>query len=139
MSTFDAMPKAPEPDMNQPISFLETGPNRAERCAVIHESENGLEILHVYGEADLTAVGEFETALESAAASGRPVVIDLGPCQYLDSTMLSAFVKANQTYLGRFWIVVPQTGIVRRLFTITSLIVHLPIVDSLAAAGLHAL
>jgi hypothetical protein len=45
-------------------------------------------------------------------------------------------MRASDTYAGRFQIVVPPTGIVRRVFTITSLIGQLPVIEKIG--GLDA-
>lgn len=102
--------------------------------AIIHESKPEGEILHVFGEVDLTNVEELRSAIDSAAANGLHVVVDLDTCSYIDSTILSVLMRASETYAGRFQIVVPAAGIVRRIFTITSLIGQLPVIDKVPGA-----
>ncbi|HTA37596.1 MAG TPA: STAS domain-containing protein [Candidatus Acidoferrales bacterium] len=102
--------------------------------AIIHESRPEGEILHVFGEVDLTSVDELRSAIDRCAANGLHVIVDLEPCTYIDSTILSVLMRASETYAGRFQIVVPPSGIVRRVFTITSLIGQLPVIEALAGA-----
>jgi anti-anti-sigma factor len=97
--------------------------------AIILESRSEGEILHVFGEVDLTSVDELRSAIDSAAATGPHVIVDLEPCTYIDSTILSVLMRASETYAGRFQIVIPPSGIVRRIFTITSLIGQLPVIE----------
>jgi len=103
--------------------------------AIILESRADAEILHVFGEADLTSVDGLRTAIDQAAAGGLHVIVDLAPCSYIDSTILNMLVRANEAYSGRFQIVVPADGIVRRVFTITSLITQLPVTEAIDGLG----
>jgi anti-anti-sigma factor len=102
--------------------------------AIIHESKPEGEVLHVFGEVDLTNVEELRGAIDRAAADGLHVIVDLATCSYIDSTILSVLMRASETYAGRFQIVVPAGGIVRRIFTITSLIGQLPVIDKVPGA-----
>jgi anti-anti-sigma factor len=102
--------------------------------AIIHESRPEGEILHVFGEVDLTSVDELRKAIDGAAATGLNVIVDLEPCTYIDSTILSVLMRASETYAGRFQIVVPPSGIVRRVFTITSLLGTLPVIEKIAGS-----
>jgi anti-anti-sigma factor len=104
--------------------------------AIILENRPEGEILHVFGEVDLTSVDELRSAIDRAAASGLHVIVDLEPCTYLDSTILSVLMRASDTYAGRFQIVVPPSGIVRRVFTITSLIGTLPVIEKAPGSDL---
>jgi anti-anti-sigma factor len=99
--------------------------------AIIHESRPEAELLRVFGEVDLTSVDELSGAIDRCAANGLNVIVDLEPCTYIDSTILSVLMRASETYAGRFQIVVPPGGIVRRVFTITSLIGQLPVIEKM--------
>jgi anti-anti-sigma factor len=104
------------------------------QSAIILESQPEGDILHVFGELDLTSVDELRGAIDRAAANSPHVIVDLAPCTYIDSTTLSVLMRASKTYAGRFQIVVPPSGIVRRVFTITSLIGLLPVIEELAGS-----
>jgi len=116
--SLDAVP------MNEPKSDAVSG------VAIVHESRPESELLRVFGEIDLTSVEQLRGAIDRAAKDGAHVLVDLGPCTYIDSTILSVLIRACETYTGRFQIAIAPTGIVRRVFTITSLINELPIVES---------
>ena len=133
------MPAYPQEDRN--VRDLDTLPVNGKhhdvaQNAIILESRPEGEILHVFGEVDLTSVDELRSAIDSAAAGGPHVIVDLEPCTYIDSTILSVLMRASDTYAGRFQIVVPPSGIVRRVFTITSLIGQLPVIEKIG--GLDA-
>ena len=128
------MPAYPQEDRN--VRDLETIPVNGKhhdvaQNAIILESRPEGEILHVFGEVDLTSVDELRSAIDRAATSGPHVIVDLEPCTYIDSTILSVLMRASDTYTGRFQIVVPPSGIVRRVFTITSLIGQLPVIEKI--------
>jgi anti-sigma B factor antagonist len=99
--------------------------------AIVREERDHAEVVHVLGEVDLSSADELSEAIAAAGASLRPVVVDLQRATYLDSTTLTALVRANAALAGRFYIVLPSGGIVRRVFEITSLIGALPIVESI--------
>jgi anti-anti-sigma factor len=103
--------------------------------AMIHDSRAHGEVLQIFGEVDLSNVGELREAIGRAAAGGGQVVVDLTTCTFLDSSILSALVRASETYSGRFHIVVPPGGVVHRVFSVTSLLGALPVVESIEAAG----
>jgi len=124
------------PQENRNIRDLDTLPVNGKhhdvaQNAIILESRPEGEVLHVFGEVDLTSVDELRSAIDKAAASGPHVIVDLEPCTYIDSTILSVLMRASDTYAGRFQIVVPPSGIVRRVFTITSLIGQLPVIEKI--------
>jgi anti-anti-sigma factor len=102
--------------------------------AIICEDRPEGDILHVFGEVDLTSVDELRTAIDKSAAKSLQVTVNLEPCTYIDSTILSVLMRASETYAGRFSIVVPPQGIVRRVFTITSLINQLPVIEKVPGA-----
>jgi anti-sigma B factor antagonist len=100
------------------------------QAAIVHESRPECELLRVFGEIDLTSADELRNAIDSAAGKAAHVIVDLAPCTYIDSTILSVLIRANESYAGRFQIAIAPTGIVRRVFTITSLMKELPILET---------
>lgn len=59
-------------------------------------------VLTVYSDIDIASAADFRAALDLAMAAGKPVVIDLTACHYLDSTGISTLVSAYnaKTSLG---------------------------------------
>jgi anti-anti-sigma factor len=93
----------------------------------VHDTVAGVELLRVFGEVDLSSVPAFEDALRSAAGPEARIVVDLQACTFIDSSVLTALIRAERSYRGRFGIILPESGPVRRVFVITQLLEHLPI------------
>ena len=106
-------------------------------CAFVHESLTGLQIVHVYGDVDLSSSPAFESAIAEAAQMQAPIVINLEPCNYVDSSVLSALIRLHKTYGDRLWIVLPKSSPVRRIFAITSLLLALPIIETITDIHSH--
>jgi|SRR5665213_2944969 len=94
----------------------------------VHDHVAGVDVLRVYGEVDMSSVAALEAALKAAAGPDSKIVVDLQPCTFIDSSVLAALVRAEKTYKGRFGIILPEIGPVRRIFTITKLLEYFPIV-----------
>lgn len=94
----------------------------------VHDHVGGVDVLRVYGEVDLSSVAALESAIDAAAGPDAQVVVDLQPCTFIDSSVLAALIRAERTYQGRFGLMLPEVGPVRRIFTITSLLDHFRIV-----------
>jgi anti-anti-sigma factor len=57
--------------------------------------------LRLVGELDMSSAQELEEALGSAIERGGPVLIDLGEVTFMDSTGISALLKAAYALRGR--------------------------------------
>jgi anti-sigma B factor antagonist len=57
--------------------------------------------IRLAGELDMSSTRELEEALGSAIERGGPVLIDLGQVTFMDSTGISALLKAAHTLRGR--------------------------------------
>jgi len=92
--------------------------------AFIHTSGDFAEVVNVYDDVDIATADALWDSIRRAidAAGGRPVVVDLTNCKYIDSRGLLQLTKAHRA-LGshRFWVVLSPTGFHRRLFDITGL------------------
>lgn len=95
-------------------------------CAFVHQNIVATDVLHVFGEIDLSNVDEFLKVLGTLdpAAAG---VVDMGGCTYIDSAGLRALGKAYMAREGRLRVVVASKGPVRRIFDITGLSTQLQI------------
>jgi anti-anti-sigma factor len=107
-------------------------PDPIRRTKLVVESVGAASVARVVGEVDLSVVADFKDAIEEAARAGGPTVIDLTACTFIDSTCLSAVVDAEKAHHGHLWIMLGETGIVRRVFTMTALLTHLPVISALA-------
>ncbi len=62
-------------------------------CATTVEPERV--VVAVSSDIDIASVTQFRAALDSAITVGKPVVVDLTACRYLDSTGISTLVGAR--------------------------------------------
>jgi anti-sigma B factor antagonist len=92
--------------------------------------DDGLRIIAVRGELDLSTAADLEPPLEEAIASGdASVLIDLSACEFIDSTGIALIVRAWQKLDDRFSI----CGIgdqVKRVLDVTGLKATIPIHSS---------
>jgi anti-anti-sigma factor len=104
-------------------------------CYTFVRNEDGFAAsIHVFGEVDLSAASELETALETASASGKGVILDLTACSYFDSSTIAIMVRAMKRWGERFAIVVPPAHRTRRILQLCNLESTLPIETSVASA-----
>jgi anti-sigma B factor antagonist len=97
--------------------------------ATAAQLDDGVHVISVRGELDLSNAGNLEPALGEAIASGEgSVLIDLTECEFIDSTGIALIVRAWQRLdsaaegegRGRFVICSDNTQ-VRRVLEITGL------------------
>jgi len=103
--------------------------------AFVHERVEDVDVLRVFGDVDVSSTGRFETAMRAAARIGARLVVDLRTCTFIDSSILTALIRAEKTFKGRFGIILPEDGPVRRIFAITSLLKYLPVVADLSVTA----
>lgn len=74
-------------------------------------------VITLFGEHDLATAGEVERALGQAVATGNPIIVDLRPTAFADSSILCALLRAEKR-AGRdaFAVVLAPDGEVARLF-----------------------
>ncbi len=84
----------------------------------------------MFGEFDLSVADELREAIALHLRSRLPLVLDLAYCEYLDSTILSVFVRLAKAEPARLGFVVPLGARVRRIFDMTHLSDALPLVPS---------
>ena len=98
---------------------------------------NGVVSVTASGELDLYSSPKLERALAAAMEDdAREVLVDLGECEFIDSTVLGALLDAHRRLSAtdtRLAVVAPDRQI-RRVFELTGLDRLFPIHDSRAAA-----
>jgi anti-anti-sigma factor len=96
-------------------------------------------ILAIAGELDLSVADEIESLVNKTILAGRAIV-DLTHCTYIDSTVLSVFVRLTARHDEHFAMVVPLGSKSRRIFEVTQLVGTLPVyADRVAAVRRPAL
>jgi anti-anti-sigma factor len=104
----------------------------------IHSPQAGVVLVALRGEHDLSSKAELSAALERASASEPLVVVDLGECSFIDSTVIAAIVACfahAREHGRRLALVIPQSdGIVARTAELSGLRALVPTFSSLAEA-----
>jgi anti-anti-sigma factor len=90
--------------------------------ALVHERLPWAEVLNAFGEFDLSVADELHEAIALHLRSRLPLVVDLGFCEYLDSTILRVLVRSAKSAPSRLGFVVPASARIRRLFEMTRLV-----------------
>ena len=87
--------------------------------------KDGAWIITVAGEVDLAVAEELREAIGRAAPS-KVVLVDLGPCEFIDSTAIAVLVAAHKAHLeeGRRFAAIGPTKQVRRVLELTGLDRH---------------
>jgi anti-anti-sigma factor len=110
--------------------------------AIASELDDGVRVIAVRGELDLSTAPELEGPLEEATATGdATVLIDLTECEFIDSTGIALIVRAWQRLdraaegEGRGRVVICSGNEqVRRVLEITGLELSIPIHEKREAA-----
>jgi anti-sigma B factor antagonist len=99
------------------------------------EMADGVSVIHVAGDLDLSTVGAFDAELEHALASEH-LVIELGQCTFIDSSALRALVRAQRlvTRAGGELALVAPSQPARRVLEIATLDRFVPVFGSLGEA-----
>jgi anti-sigma B factor antagonist len=108
-----------------------------QRFETTAEIVNGVRVVAVRGELDIATSPRVRELLDDAASDGaRPLVIDLGLCEFVDSTGLAALLHgAKPAQNGESHVaIVSREGDVRRLLELTAIDQTIPVFESLDEA-----
>jgi anti-anti-sigma factor len=107
----------------------------SQMCAFVYQTTPPASVLNVFGDIDLSNVSEFQAAIDRLdAGEDRRPIVNLAGCTYIDSSGLRTLCKAYLASARRLRIVVPATGSLRRIFTITGLTAQLEVAPTLEHA-----
>jgi anti-anti-sigma factor len=89
--------------------------DRYRQFAIVRDVEPLSVVLHVFGDVDLSTVGEFSEAIDQIAVDGGdPLLINLSKCRYFDSSGLAALIHARKVLGARLTLLVdPKSQIYR--------------------------
>jgi anti-anti-sigma factor len=59
----------------------------------------GLHVISVEGELDLAVAGELQAAIDRAAGAER-VIVDLEPCEFIDSTGIAVLIRGREALIA---------------------------------------
>jgi anti-anti-sigma factor len=88
-------------------------------------------IVHVFGEATFADTAALESMIVSVVRIGRPVVIDMRECTYMDCTTIGVFVRAAKNLGDQLRLVIPRKSQGYRMLDLTDLTRVLHIFDRL--------
>ena len=91
-------------------------------------------VIRLTGEHDLSNVSQLRAALDHACESLRSVIVDLGECEFIDSTVIATLISARNRTLqddGQFAVVAPDGSISQNVLTIVGVGSLLNVCDSL--------
>ena len=103
----------------------------------VRRSERGVAIVVLSGEFDLSVKPELSAALERAGAGEAGVVVDLGECAFIDSTVIAVLLASSTSLREQerhFALVIPPTGTVARTAQLAGLHALMPTFTSLDEA-----
>lgn len=93
-------------------------------------------VVSVHGEADLAGAATITSAFEEAAGSeAELVVVDLGACEYIDSTGIRAilWLQHRMEETGRELLILPGPRAIHRAFEAAGLLPYLPFAEGCIA------
>lgn len=89
------------------------------------------QVVRVMGELDIAEATLFESTIKQQIVDNRVFIVDLRDCSYVDSTIISVFIRLRRR-LGEMLRVVARPGsAVERLFRVTNLYHQLNIIADL--------
>jgi anti-anti-sigma factor len=78
-------------------------------------------IVHVFGEATFVDTASLESMIAGAVRIGRPVVIDLRECRYMDCATIGVLARAAKSLGDQLRLVIPRRGQGYRMLELTGL------------------
>lgn len=99
------------------------------------EQAEGVSVIHVTGDLDLSTIGAFDAELEQALEAER-LVIELAECTFIDSSALRALVRAQKlvTRAGGELALVAPSQPARRVLEIATLDRFVPVFGTVGEA-----
>lgn len=88
--------------------------DRDPRCRVSHEKRGERHIVSIKGEVDIYSASSIEEALGAALDSGT-IVVDMRECRYIDSTAISALIRARKKTKKPMYLVIRPGTVVDRI------------------------
>jgi anti-sigma B factor antagonist len=106
------------------------------------EEGEGVSVVRVLGEHDLSTRGPLADELERVSGRGGRVVVDLSEAEFIDSTILGVLIGGHRQVTaaaGSYALVAPSGGRPRRLLEMTRVADRIPVfetrADAVAAQG----
>jgi anti-sigma B factor antagonist len=102
---------------------------------VVDTAENGVSVVAVHGEHDVYTAPSLREQLSSLLEDGNPVVVDLTPATFIDSSILGVLLgglRRAREHESGFALVIGEASepTVRRIFEVTGLFPVFPVFAS---------
>jgi anti-anti-sigma factor len=108
--------------MSVPITTIGDDTTSVSAGVFIHDDTHPCAaIVHVFGEVTFADTAPFESMLVSVVRIGRPVVVDLRECTYIDCAALGVMVRAAKNLGDLFRVIVLRPSQNNRMFEVTGL------------------
>lgn len=91
-------------------------------------------VVHVFGEATFADTASLESIIVSAIRIGRPVIVDMRECRYMDCAAIGVLVRAAKNLRELLHLVIPRRTQGYRMLDITGLLRVLQVHETLEAA-----
>jgi len=91
-------------------------------------------IVHVFGEATFADAAALESMMAGAVRIGRPLVVDMRECTYMDAATIGVIVRAAKDLRDLLRLVMPHEGQAYRMLDVTGLTRVLHIFETIDAA-----
>ncbi len=105
---------------------------------MLRQDDSGIPVVAISGEHDLNTAPDLRARLDEVIEHGGPVIIDLSPATFVDSSILGAILDARRRAQGAgIGFAVAQgdgAAAVARVLEITGLRDELPVHDDVASA-----
>jgi anti-sigma B factor antagonist len=112
-----------------------TQTNEATPGIFIHDDTHpGAAIVHVFGEATFADTASLESIIVGAIRIGRPVVVDMRECTYMDCATIGVLVRAAKNLGDLLRLVIPRHGQGYRMLDLVGLARVLQVHDTLEDA-----
>jgi anti-anti-sigma factor len=92
-------------------------------------------VVHVFGEATFADTAAFESMIVSVVRIGRPVVLDMRECTYMDCAAIGVIVRAAKNLGDQLRLVIPRRSQNYRLLELTGLTRVLHLTETIEAAA----
>jgi anti-anti-sigma factor len=92
-------------------------------------------IVHVFGEATFADVATFESIIVRSVRIGRPVVVDMLECTYMDCAAIGVIVRAAKNLGDQLRLVIPRASQNYRMLDLTGLTRVLHLAESIEGAA----
>jgi anti-anti-sigma factor len=98
---------------------------------ILDDTHPRASIVHIFGEATFADTAQLESMIVGAIRIGRPVIVDLRECRYMDCAAIGVIVRAAKNLGDLLRLAVPRGSQAYRMLDLTGLVRVLHIFETL--------